>query len=330
LSTVRERFQAVMCHGDVSKGIPILEWATWWDKPRDAWIAQGVPADASLEKWFGLDMHRQIWIGPRGPQCPGPKHHGAGIMDDEGDYEGLKPLLYQVPDFNPETMAQFKKEQENGDSVLWITLEGPFWFPRTLFGIEQHLYAFYDQPELMKRMNEDLAEFSIRVIDAVCKYYTPDFMTFAEDMSYNHGPMISYNLMDEFMKPYYETVVPELRKRGIITVIDSDGGIEPLIPWFEDAGIEGILPLARMAGVDVCRIRRNHPKWKMVGGFDKTVMHLGEEALRKEFERIRPAVEAGYYIPSCDHQTPPAVTIDDYRLYVRLLKEFSDSLASDR
>ena len=67
----------------------------------------------------------------------------------------------------------------------------------------------------------------------------------------------------------------------------------------------------------------------MVGGFDKTVMHKGEDALRREFARIKPAVMGGHYIPSCDHQTPPAVSIDDYRLYVRLLREFSDEVAAE-
>lgn len=328
MPSVRERFRAVMLEGDVSKGIPIIEWAGWWSETYNNWLRQGAPADVDLRQWFGLDILHQIWVSPRGPNCPGPKRHGAGIMTDEADYERLLPCLYHVPSFDPNVMRRWREEQERGDAVLWFTVEGPFWFPRTMFGIENHLYAFYDYPDLMKRMNEDLAEFSIKVIEAICEYYTPDFMTFAEDMSYNHGPMISYKLMDEFMAPFYRRVVPELKKRGIIPFIDSDGNIEPLIPWFEDVGIEGILPLERMAGVDVNRIRANHPKWKMIGGFDKTVMHLGEEALRREFERIKPAVLKGYYVPGCDHQTPPAVSIEDYRLYVRLLKEFSDEVAS--
>jgi hypothetical protein len=124
-------------------------------------------------------------------------------------------------------------------------------------------------------------------------------------------------------------VIPELTRRGIIPIIDSDGDIEPLIPWFKNAGLQGILPLERMAGVDVSRIRSQHPDWRMIGGFDKTVMHKGEAALRAEFERIKPAVLGGYYIPSCDHQTPPAVSVDDYRLYVRLLREFSDEVAAE-
>jgi uroporphyrinogen-III decarboxylase len=155
--------------------------------------------------------------------------------------------------------------------------------------------------------------------------FRPDFMTFAEDMSYNHGPMISLAQFEEFMAPYYRRVVPWLRERGIVVMVDSDGDVEPLIPWWQSAGIQGCLPLERMAGVDVNRVRTNHPDWVMIGGFDKTVMHLGEAAIRAEFERLMPAIRSSRFIPSVDHQPPPGVSLDDYRLYLRLLTEYAQS-----
>ena len=148
-------------------------------------------------------------------------------------------------------------------------------------------------------------------------------MTFGEDMSYNLGPMLSKESYDEFMLPYYKQLVPEIKKHGTKVLIDTDGQVEPLIPWFLEGGIEGILPLERMAGVDVNRIRQNFPELIMVGGFDKTIMHLGEEAMRREFERILPAIRSGRYIPSVDHQTPPGVTMENYKIFMKLLWEYS-------
>jgi len=99
--------------------------------------------------------------------------------------------------------------------------------------------------------------------------------------------------------------------------------VEPLIPWFYEGGIQGILPLERMAGVDVNRIRETYPELLMIGGYDKTIMHLGEEAMRKEFERLLPAIRSGRYIPSVDHQTPPDVTMENYAIYMKLLREYT-------
>ncbi len=328
MTTVRDKFRAVMHHGDTSLGIPVLEWATWWQETVKRWQADGAPETSQLFAWFGLDPHIQIWVRPRAAECPRPASHGAAIMRDETDYERLLPNLFQLPSYNEAEMERRAAAQARGDVLLWLTLEGPFWFPRTLFGIQEHLVAFYDYPELMTRMNADLTAFCLRVLDDLCRYYTPDFVTIAEDMSFNHGPMISYEHMDQFMGPYYQQVMPELKRRGIINLVDSDGFIEPLIPWFQNMGVDGILPLERMAGVDVCRIRAKYPTWRMIGGFDKTVMHLGPAAIAAELQRVKPAVLGGYFIPSCDHQTPPAVSIADYREYVSQLREFSAALAS--
>lgn len=137
--------------------------------------------------------------------------------------------------------------------MLWYNIDGFFWFPRTLFGIERHLYAFYDQPERMLRMNADLVEYYLAVFDAVCAHAVPDFVCFAEDMSYNHGPMLSQKLFDKFLTPFYRRVVPHLKARGGKVFVDSDGQVESAIPWFEAVGIEGSLPLERQSGVDVAR-----------------------------------------------------------------------------
>jgi uroporphyrinogen-III decarboxylase len=58
------------------------------------------------------------------------------------------------------------------------------------------------------------------------------------------------------------------------------------------------------------------------------VMHLGEDAMRKEFERILPVMRSGGYIPSVDHQTPPNVSIENYRIYAKLLNEYCEKSVS--
>ncbi len=98
-------------------------------------------------------------------------------------------------------MRPWAERQARGEVVVWVTLEGFFWFPRTLMGIEREIYAFYDQPELIHRINGDLCDFNLRVLDEMCAVCVPTFMTIAEDMSYNHGPMMSKALFDEFLAP---------------------------------------------------------------------------------------------------------------------------------
>ena len=148
-------------------------------------------------------------------------------------------------------------------------------------------------------------------------------MTFGEDMSYNNGPMISGELFAEFLRPYYDRVIPALRTHGIIPMIDSDGDVAVPAHWFAEAGLDGILPLERQAGVDIASLRREHPNMKFIGHFDKMTMNKGEAAMRTEFERLLPTAAAGGYLISCDHQTPPGVSYEDYRIYIDLFREYA-------
>ena len=330
--TNQERFtRALRGLGGLDR-LPMIEWASHWDKTVRNWEEQGLPkglAHHEIVAENGLDVMRQIWIAPRASTCPRPAYHGAGLMEDEADFEKLLPHLY--PEENIENACRIaeslKEQHERGEIIFWISLDGFFWFPRTLFGIENHLYAFYDYPELMHEMNRRQAEFNLKTIKAVCDILKPDFMTIAEDMSYNNGPMLSHKHFEEFLAPYYRQIVPELKARDIPVFVDTDGDLTQMIPWLMSVGVEGILPLERQAGVDVNIIRKKYPDFMMIGGYDKTIMHLGEEAMRREFERIEPAVRAGRYIPSVDHQTPPDVTLEQYRLYVKLLEEYMTRFA---
>ncbi|MFP4057029.1 MAG: uroporphyrinogen decarboxylase family protein [Candidatus Brocadiia bacterium] len=320
-----ERFRSVMAFQPVDR-LPMVEWAGWWDKTVERWRREGLPdslTDApAIREYLGLDPYRQLWVRPRGGSCPAAPSHGAGVLADERGYEALLEHLYPRPAFDPQAIQPWAEAHRRGEMVVWLTLEGFFWYPRTLLGIARHFYAFYDQPGLVHRMNRDLAEFNLRVIEEFCRVVRPDFMTFAEDLSYNHGPMLSKAHFDEFLAPYYRRVVPALRERGVVVFVDSDGDVTAPIAWFQEVGVEGILPLERMAGVDVAAIRRQHPRWRMIGAFDKTVMRHGEGAMRAEFERLLPVMRQGGFVPSVDHQTPPDVSLETYRLYVRLLGEY--------
>lgn len=328
-----ERFRAVMAAQPVDR-LPVIEWAGWWDKTLDRWRAEGLPANltdaADIRAHLGLDPYLQFWIRAVGPNAPAPASHGAGIAEDLAAYQRLRPLLYPPTDFAALLKPEWVEQHRRGDLVIWLTLEGFFWFPRRILGIERHLYAFHDQPEIIHRINEDVLEFNLEVVRGFCRILKPEFATIAEDMSYNLGPMVSRACFDEFIAPYYRRLVPLLLELGVTPIVDSDGDIAELVPWFESVGVQGLLPLERAAGVDVVALRRKHPGFGFIGAYDKMVMWHGEAAMRAEFERLLPAMRAGRFIPSCDHQTPPQVSLADYRIYTSLLREYAVRGASAR
>jgi hypothetical protein len=330
--TPRERLNLVLNGGMPGDRLPMIEWAAWWDKTIQRWYGEGMPSDLSWSgtlKYFGLD--ELVNIGATANVPPAPSH-GAAVIVDENDYERLREELYapSIIEKLLETARSLKQRHEAGEIGIRIWLDGFFWYPRRLFGIEPHLYAFYDYPELMHRVNQDQLAFNLKILEALFPVLKPDFVGMAEDMSYNHGPMLSYQLFQEFLLPYYQILTAYCRENQVRILVDSDGDVTTMIPWLLEAGIEGVYPLERQAGVDMARIRQDYPEFIMLGGYDKMVMNQGKEAMRAEFERILPVMRSGRYIPSVDHQTPPGVSFNDYKMYIELFREYCEKAVKNR
>lgn len=327
--TNRERFHAVLNGKTPDDRLPVIEWAYYWNLTRERWNSEGLDPTLTSEEvfeYFGLDAHTGYtlpFISPNCPLLPGKDYY----IENEEDYDRIRDLLY--PDdliHFPllDTFRELEPRHQAGDIIFHYNLRGPFWFPRVLFGIEPHLYSFYDYPELYHRIIEDLADFHMKQLEELYKICTPEYMYISEDMSYNNGPMLSKEIFFEFLAPYYRRIVPYIREHGTTVLVDSDGEVSMLIPWLEEVGVQGISPLEYMAGVDVAQIRRDHPNFFLMGGFNKVIMKDGEAAMRAEFERLLPTVRKGRFVPTVDHQTPPDVSMDTYRTFVKLLFEYAE------
>lgn len=323
-----QRFRALM-NGQAVDRLPRWEWAMWWDLTIGRWHKEGLPRTLhfsqvlEISRFFGLDPYQQFWFSTTDPTIQATQHHVEGIVGNMDEYQRVSPDLFPSHQQAIDSLAHWSALQARGDVVVWCTFEGFFWFPRTLMGFSRLMLAFVDQPELLHRINSDLLAFNQRLLERVLAVCEPTFVTVAEDMSYNHGPMISKKMFEQFIAPYYRVLLPPLLERNIPVFMDTDGDVTLLVPWLKRVGISGVLPLERQAGVDGLALRSRFPDLNMIGHFDKMTMNTGADVMRREFERLLPLMRSGRFIPSVDHQTPPGVSLEQYRMYLRLLEEYT-------
>ena len=325
--TASERFRRFLAGEPVDRS-PAIEWAPWWRLTVERWHGEGLPEDAKsveqIQEYFGLDKCLQTSVTCKTAATPRPAGHGLGIMEDEKGWAEIRKTLFPPVEtvLSEARFAELEHRRARGDTLQFFTVEGFFWYPRTLFGIENHLYSFYDYPELYMEMCEAYADWLVALFRYVFSRFRFDFMSFAEDMSYNLGPMISQECFEAFLAPFYRKVIPVIHEYGIPVFIDSDGDITKAVDWYASVGADGMFPLERQAGVDVSTYLQKQPQMAFIGHFDKMCMKFGADAMRAEFERVLPSMQSGKVIVSVDHQTPPDVSIENYREYVKLLFEY--------
>lgn len=192
---------------------------------------------------------------------------------------------------------------------------------RWLLGVEGCLLAFYTMPDLVHDIMDHLTELYLTVFEEVVKAVRVDVIHIWEDMSAQHGPLISPKHWDEFMGPNYRRIKGFADEHGIPLIsVDTDGNPDLIIPPMMRAGVNYLFPLEVAAECDINQMQLKYPSLGMGGAIDKRVLVEGRKAIDQELERIRPAVERGRYIPYLDHSVPDNVSWENYKYYAQALK----------
>ena len=219
-------------------------------------------------------------------------------------------------------MAEAKAEAAQG-KMISQNLVGGYMYLRSLVGPEGLLYAFYEMPEVLNTCMQRWLVLADAVTTRHQQYVTFDELFIAEDVCYNHGALISPTMMKEFLFPYYQQLIANIkarqidRNRHLYVQVDTDGYANPVIPLYIDAiGMDVMSPFEVASGCDVVQIGRQYPGLAMFGGIDKRILAKGKKAIDAHVEAILPAMRArGGYIPTCDHGVPEEVPYEDYLHY---------------
>ncbi len=232
--------------------------------------------------------------------------------------------------YDPDDPARFPDDWADRCATLRVRTHesglmfpGPFWQLREWLGFENLCMLLLDDPDFAAEMIGFWQQFIATMFEKMFADYVPDFIVVNEDMAYKEKPMIGPEMARRFLLPCWRQWGEICRGAGVpVYGVDSDGHVGQLIPVWLEAGFNWNLPVEVAAGNDLPAYRQQYGEqiaW--YGGIDKRAMAKGGNALRNEIERNRPTIDAGGYIPSCDHGIPADVPWPHYVEYCRLLAQ---------
>jgi len=225
-------------------------------------------------------------------------------------------------------LVAYIKEMAASGAMVGQRIIGGYMYLRSLVGPEGALYLFYDEPGLIHEMMEAWFNLADPIIARHQAIAPLDELFLAEDICYNSGPLISPDMMREFLFPYYQQLITNIKARqpakGLPFIqIDSDGDCRPVIPVYKEIGANYFSPYEVASGCDVVALRKQYPELLMRGGIDKRELAKGKDAIDRMIDRIMPFMASqGGYIPTCDHGVPEEVNFEDYMYFRQRLKEF--------
>lgn len=242
---------------------------------------------------------------------------------------------------NPESPARMaameeikpKAIQAAGEGqVICQDIVGGYMYLRSLMGPLDLMYLLYDAPELIHECMKTWFELADAVVARHQEFVTLDEIFFGEDICYNHGSLISHDMIREFLFPYYQQLLENARKRQIDKSrklhfqLDTDGFSDDVLALYRDnLGMDYLSPFEAASGCDVVRTGKEYPDLLISGGIDKRILAESKDAIDRELDRIMPTMKLrGGYIPTCDHGVPEEVSFENYMHYRKRMLEYAD------
>jgi hypothetical protein len=292
------------------------------------------------------------------------------IIEDRGDYEvvqdfaGRHVLFFKgrrngfMPEYLDHPVKDMRTWKENcqwrldpKDTARFVDLEinmktavekakkgyiieqmvtGGYMYLRSLIGPLELLYKFHDEPELIHECMQNWLELADVVTAKHQEYVTFDELFISEDICFNQGAFISPDMIREFLFPYYQQLITNIKRRQIDKnrhlhfQVDSDGHSVSIIKLYEEIGMDYLSPFEVASGCDVVAIGRENPELIMRGGIDKRVLAESRDAIDRHLDNILPVMRRrGGYIPTCDHGVPDEVSFENYMYYRKRCLEYS-------
>jgi uroporphyrinogen-III decarboxylase len=325
----------------------------------DAWREEGMPVDIPRNELFNLDTGGYHLLLARMIDPPFEEK----ILEDRGDYElvqdaagrhvlffkgrrnGFMPqyLDHPVKDrktweedlawrLDPDSQTRYRdlpnliataKAAVAQGAILRVRTGG-YAFIRNMIGTLKILYAFYDMPDVIHEMMQAWVRVTDDTLARYQEHLTIDELFLGEDICYKTGSFISEDMFREFLLPYFQQIVHNVRERQLdrerpfYVHIDSDGHVEEAIPLYQEMGMNVMSPFEVAADNDVIEIARRYPELVMWGGIDKRVLATSPEEIDEMLYRLLPVMrDRGGFIPICDHGVPPEVPYENYLHYRR-------------
>jgi uroporphyrinogen decarboxylase len=244
---------------------------------------------------------------------------GMDIDSLEFDPPDLDERFLHGEDTLEETWKALERDKEQ--FCVFGKIGGPYLRTAFVQGQEQFLMDIAGDYELAKALVERIGIHLTAVgCEEIRRWKLQETgIWIYDDMGSNAGPMFSPASFERIFLPAYRNMIQSYKKAGARYVfLHSDGNIRPILDMLVDAGIDGLNPLEKRAGMDIREIRKAYPKLILTGGMDNTDTLINgpeERIIREAKEIIDLGKDGGIIIGT--HSISPEIPLKFFQAYHR-------------
>ena len=256
------------------------------------------------------------------------KHHDTTpehidfTVKERDDWSKYREMLLDPTDrrINFDGYRFNKNEAKDAERFFCLGGLNVFEFMKNITGHENMLVGMALDPEWIIDMAEVFCDLTIELQKKLFdKEGKPDGLFYYEDLGFKERPFLSPAMYKELLMPIHKKMFDFAHSEGLPVIFHSCGFVEPLIPYFIEAGIDCLQVIEVKAGMDLLRIHKNFgDKISLMGGIDVRCLYTNDKTIiDAELESKIPFVkQGGGFVLHSDHSIPNTVNYDTLRYFI--------------
>jgi uroporphyrinogen decarboxylase len=169
--------------------------------------------------------------------------------------------------------------------------------------IMEFVYNLFDRPDEVK---EELEKNLLWGLDYQNKQLDAgvDGIINCGDIAFNNGPFISPAQCDEFLFPYFNRWVDNLKSQGVHSIWHTDGNIMPIMDRVLESGVNAIQCVDPLGGMDIVKLKEQvGDRLTLIGNINCANLQLAsKEEIEEEVKKVVEGCKGngGFVLSGCN------------------------------
>jgi uroporphyrinogen decarboxylase len=249
---------------------------------------------------------------------------GSGVISTMAEFE-----QYRFPTRTEIGYTQFEEVKHLLPGGMGVIGQYGDIFTMTweMMGFETFSMAIFEQPELVRALNNTLGEIVLSMFEYFAGCNNVDVIWYSDDIAYVSGLMVSPGVLREYFFPWLRRIGNLARQSGKPFIYHTDGLLYDVMEEIIDCGVDALHPIEPKA-MDLAEVKRRYGhRLCLMGHVDVDMLSRGsvEEVRRQVRHNIDVAAYNGGYCAGSGNSIPEYVKFENYLAMLRAAEEFGDN-----
>ena len=244
---------------------------------------------------------------------------GKGVISSFEDFE--KYIFPSKNDFDYSNFENVKKYLPDGMGVIG-QYGDIFTMTWELMGFENFSFALFENPELIKVVNEKIGNLILSMFEYFAQSDKVDIIWFSDDIAYTNGLLMSPEVLDEYFFPWLRKIGDLAKRYSKPLIYHTDGVLFDVFDKIIECGVNAIHPIEPKA-MNLAEVKSKFgKKLALIGHVDVDLLARAskDEVIKVIEKNIEIAWEHTGYCVGSGNSIPAYVNYDNYLAMLDFMK----------